>query len=280
MIHTVQLDIEPDDLADAVFRVNFQDEATHTGWVELPEDALTVDNRRYFTLQSLQSVKVHAIGNKSGTRNAYEKTETFFMKMAFAAGSDAVPIDFSESTTVPNVTTLARVDVLILADVARLSPAEAERVKGYVAAGGGLIVTVGDNLDADAYKQHLGGETGLMPCNFVQAVGDAFNRQQFRVLATVKYEHPIFAPFKEPNHGDFGKARFYRFFQAVPTADATVIAAYDDGSPALFEKPYGDLGRGALLYLNDRPGLERFANTCRFICLSCTNRLSILHLRM
>ena len=56
----------------------------------------------------------------------------------------------------------------------------------------------------------------------------------------MKYEHPIFAPFKEPNHGDFGKARFYRVFQAVPTADATVIAAYDDGSPALFEKSYGD----------------------------------------
>ena len=57
----------------------------------------------------------------------------------------------------------------------------------------------------------------------------------FRVLATVAYEHPIFAPFKEPNHGDFGKAAgFTKFFQAVPTADATVIAAYDDGSPALF----------------------------------------------
>ena len=116
-------------------------------------------------------------------------------------------------------------------------------MKTYVAAGGGLIVTVGDNIDTDVYQQRLGGETGLMPCDFVQAVGDAFDREQFRVLATVKYEHPIFAPFKEPNHGDFGKARFYRLFQAVPTKDTTVIAAYDDGSPALLEKPYGKLGR-------------------------------------
>lgn len=239
VIHTVQLDIEPDDLADAVFRIDFQDEATHTGSVEIPEDALAVDNRRYFTLQSLQTIRVHAIGNTSRTRSAYQKAETFFMKMAFAAGSDAVPIDFSESTTVPNTATLARTDVLILADVEQLSAAEAGRVKTYVAGGGGLIVTVGDNLDADAYEQQLGGETGLMPCNFVQAVGDAFDRQQFRVLATVQYEHPIFGPFKEPNHGDFGKARFYRYFQAVPTAGATVIAAYDDGSPALFEKVYG-----------------------------------------
>ena len=248
MIHTVQLDIEPDDLADAVFRVDFQDEATHTGWVELPEDALSVDNKRYFTLQSLQSIKVHAVSDKPRTQNPYQNfhgqtTETFFMKRAIAVGSEAVPIDFTESSSVPDAATLNRTDVLVLANVARLSSDEARRITTYVAGGGGLIVTVGDNIDIDAYAQHLGGEIGLMPCNFVRPVGDAFDRQQFRVLATVEYEHPIFAPFKEPNHGDFGKARFYRLFQAVPTENATIIASYDDGSPALFEKPYGNLGR-------------------------------------
>ena len=247
MMHTVQLDIEPDDLADAAFRIDFQDEATHTGWVELPEDALEVDNKRYFTLQSLRSIKVHAVSDKPRTQNPRQNlrqmTETFFMKTALTAGSDAVPIDFTESSSVPNAATLNRIDVLVLANVAQLSSNDAERVAAYVAAGGGLIVTVGDNIDADVYEQRLGGEIDLMPCNFVRPVGDAFDRQQFRVLATVKYEHPIFAPFKEPNHGDFGKARFYRIFQAVPTANATVIASYDDGSPALFEKPYGNLGR-------------------------------------
>ena len=243
MIHTVQLDIEPDDLGDAVFKVDFQDEATHTGWVELPEDALGADNKRYFTLQSLQSIKVHAVSDRPRTQSTYQTTETFFMKMAFAVGGDAVPINFTESSSVPDTATLDRVDVLVLANVAQLSSNEAGRVAAYVAAGGGLIVTVGDNINIDTYEQRLGGDIGLMPCKFIQPVGDAFDRQQFRVLATVKYEHPIFTPFKEPNHGDFGKARFYRLFQAVPTEDATVIAAYDDGSPALFEKPYGTVGR-------------------------------------
>ena len=243
VIDSVALDIAPDDLTDAVFKVEFQDEATHTGWVELPEDALSIDNKRYFTLQSLQSIKVHAVREEPRTRGRYQTVETFFMKKALASGSDAVQIDFTESVSVPNPSTLASVDVLILADVAELSSGEAERVKAYVAAGGGLIVTVGNNIGVDTYKQRLGGEAGLMPCDFVQAVGDALDREQFRLLATVKYEHPIFAPFKEPNHGDFGKARFYKIFQAVPTKDATVLAAYDDGSPALFEKPYGTLGR-------------------------------------
>ena len=81
MIRTVQLDMEPDDLADAVFKIDVsdrrQDEATHTGWVELPEDGLTVDNRRYFTLQSLKSIKVHAVGSRSQTRERVSKTGDF-----------------------------------------------------------------------------------------------------------------------------------------------------------------------------------------------------------
>ena len=244
VIDTVELDIEPDDLADAVFSVEFQDEATHTGWVEISEDPLLVDNKRYFMLQSLQSIKVHAVRERERSGSRYQSDETFFIKKALASvGNTAIRIDFTETFSVPNVATLARLDVLILADVAELSAGEAERVKNFVANGGGLILTVGDNIDTDTYKRHLGGEDGLMPCDFVQAVGDAFNRDQFRVIATVQYDHPIFTPFKEPNHGDFGKARFYRLFQAVPTKDATVIASYDDGSPALFEKSYGNLGR-------------------------------------
>lgn len=244
VIDTVELDIEPDDLADAVFSVEFQDEATHTGWVEISEDPLLVDNKRYFMLQSLQSIKVHAVRDRERSVSRYQSDETFFIKKALASvGNTAIRINFTETFAVPNAATLARVDVLILADVAKLSAGEAERIKNFVANGGGLILTVGDNIETDTYKQHLGGEDGLMPCDFVQAVGDAFNRDQFRVIATVQYDHPIFTPFKEPNHGDFGKARFYRLFQAVPTKDATVIASYDDGSPALFEKSYGNLGR-------------------------------------
>ena len=201
MIHTVQLDIEPDDLADAAFTVasfdRGQDEATHTGWVELPEDSLGADNKRYFTLQSLRSIKVHAVSDKPRTQNPNQNLhgqtiETFFMKRALTAGSDAVPIDFTESSSVPGATTLNRTDVLILANVAQLSSNEAQRVAAYVASGGGLIVTVGDNIDADVYEQRLGGEIGLMPCNFVRPVGDAFDRQQFRVLATVKLRTPDF----------------------------------------------------------------------------------------
>ena len=248
LMSTVQLDVDANAIADAVFKVDFQNEATHTGSVELPDDALVVDNRRYFMLQSLAAIKVHCVhsGAETTQTEPYEKRETFFLKRAIEAGRGAVPIDFTQSVALPDASLLARYDVLILANVGELTSAEAQDLKAYVGAGGGLIVTVGDNVDSDVYQQLLGGETPLMPCTFIQAIGDAFHREQFRVLASVNYEHPIFAPFKEPNHGDFGTARFYRHFQAVPAAEATVITAYDNGDAALFEKSYG---RGRVLCL-------------------------------
>ena len=58
------------------------------------------------------------------------------MKTAIAVGSDAVPIDFTESGSVPDAATLNRTDVLVLANVAQLSSDEAQRVATYVAGGG------------------------------------------------------------------------------------------------------------------------------------------------
>lgn len=231
---TVQVDIEPDDIADAVFKVQpLLTEATHTGWVEIPDDELVVDSKRYFMLQSLKAIKVHCVNGEPDAQNG---DELFFLKRAIEVGNAAVPIDVKVSTKLPDVAELTKADVVILANVQGLTLTEAQRLESYVSAGGGLIVTAGDRVDSTAYKQTL---ADLMPCTFVQTVGDAIAREQFRVIAAVNYEHPIFAPFKEPNHGDFGKARVYRYFQGMVTGDTTVIAAYDDGNPALLEKAHG-----------------------------------------
>lgn len=231
---TVQVDIEPDDIADAVFKVPpLLTEATHTGWVEIPDDELVVDSKRYFMLQSLKAIKVHCVNGEPDAQNG---DELFFLKRAIEVGNAAVPIDVKVSTKLPDVVELTKADVVILANVQELTLPEAQRLESYVSAGGGLIVTAGDRVDSTAYKQTL---ADLMPCTFVQPVGDAIAREQFRVIAAVNYEHPIFAPFKEPNHGDFGKARVYRYFQGMVTGDTTVIAAYDDGNPALLEKAHG-----------------------------------------
>ena len=239
---TIQVDIEPEDSTDAAFnlKIDLQSESAHTGWVEIDSDALDVDNRHYFTVQSMQSITVHCVNGERKRSDIDD--ETFFLTRALKnVGDEGVPIDYTESVTFPSETSLQKYDVLILANVRQFSAAEAERLKDYVSSGGGLIITLGDQVDTSVYQQHFGGtENGLLPCTLMQAVGDPIGKPEFKVIASVDYRHPIFVPFSNPNHGDFGKGRIYRYYQTAATAEATAIASYDDGNPALLEKVYGN----------------------------------------
>ncbi len=237
-VGTTELDIEPNDVMDALFPIRFRTEKIHTGYAALPGDHLEIDNRRYFRLQSLESIKVHCVNGEPG-RHPYEN-ETFFLEAALQPGVQIVAIDLTQSRQLPNALEISKYDVIILANVEKLTGAEAQSLRTFVGGGGGLIITAGDRMDLEAYRSRLGaGEEPLMPCNFVQPVGNALNHDRFSILATLDYDHPIFHPFKDANHGDFGKGRFYRYIQAVPLKGSTVLASFDDGSPALFEKVYG-----------------------------------------
>jgi len=241
-VETTQLDIEPNDSSDATFRIkiDLQTESAHTGWVEIESDALEIDNRHYFTVQSMSSIKVHCV-NGEQKRNDIDD-ETFFLSRALKrTGVEGTPIDYTESTTIPSNDAILRYDVLVIANVRSITAAEADRIKKFVNGGGGLIISLGDQVDSSVYLQHLGDtDNPLLPCTIMQAVGDPIGKEVFQLIASVDYRHPIFMPFSNPNHGDFAKGRFYRYFQSVPVEEASVIAAFDEGNPAVVEKTYGN----------------------------------------
>jgi hypothetical protein len=49
----------------------------------------------------------------------------------------------------------------------------------------------------------------------------------------------VFELFNAPRSGDFSTARFYRYRALTPVTGASVIARFDDGSPALVERAQG-----------------------------------------
>ena len=58
-------------------------------------------------------------------------------------------------------------------------------------------------------------------------------------IASVDYGHPVFELFSAPRSGDFSTARVFRYRQLVVPGDSGVIARFDDGAPALVERPAG-----------------------------------------
>jgi hypothetical protein len=59
-------------------------------------------------------------------------------------------------------------------------------------------------------------------------------------LSSVDYSHPIFEIFNAPRSGDFSTARFNRYRTMTPQPGASVLAKFDDGSPALVERSVGE----------------------------------------
>ena len=147
--------------------------------------------------------------------------------------TEAGEFDVVASTgAVPTGDALDETDVLLLVD-RPLGSAELDRVRGWVDAGGGLVVIAGERGGWGT-----GGET-LFP----GALGGIEDRDgRGERLASVEYEHPVFEVFRGPRQGDFSSARFYRArtYDVQASDSVAILARFDDGSPALVERRTGD----------------------------------------
>jgi hypothetical protein len=123
--------------------------------------------------------------------------------------------------------------VVILNDV-QIDGASAERLRGFLEAGGGVLVALGEDGGWPASA------ADLLP----GTIGPVQDRVQGRGgrLGYLEYGHAVFEVFAGPRSGDFTGARFFRARAFEPGPQGAVLARFDDGTVALAEARHG-LGR-------------------------------------
>jgi len=160
---TVQLEVKFD--RPGPYRLLFELETS---------DALPGDNRLVYAVEVLNSLPVLMVnGNPSPIR---DKDECFWLKAAFQplrVDRADLPIEFLISPKVIEADSLGdedlgRYDAIVLANVPRLPTAEVDRLKEFVANGGGLLIAPGEKVataaDRDFYNTDLfEGGKGLLP---------------------------------------------------------------------------------------------------------------------
>ena len=243
LIETKLIDVPTHDITDVWFQVPYKGQTKQYGYAELPNDPITIDNRRYFQFEGRQTIDVYCLnGEPDGNSH---NDEIFYLQRAIRALQKIVPIRFKSVSHFFSPNQIEDADLIILANVRNLTKNMARDLKSFVKSGGAIFITGGDQLDLDNYTLMLGtGSDPLLPCHLVSFVGDAADHAQSRVITNLNYNHPIFQPFKNPNHGDFSTSRFYRYIQAIPNNEAGILASFDDQNPTLIEKEYG---RGRVL---------------------------------
>ena len=88
---------------------------------------------------------------------------------------------------------------------------------------------------------------------------------RYAMLKDIAFDHPLFAPLAGPQFGDFTKVHFWKH-RKVPEAGARVLARFDDGDPAVLEKPVGR-GRVVVFAAGWQPADSQLARSSKFVPL-------------
>lgn len=204
--------------------------------VEMPRDALPIDNVRFASVEVVSAIRV-LIVNGEPSADEYED-EVSLLRTALRpegevfSGHEVTVID---EAALEN-TNLSAFHAVVLANVYRISEPAAESLERFARAGGGVMIFLGDQVDATAYKDTLfrAGE-GLLPV----LPGEVAHPAEPVRLVIVDRLHPALGALgagEDPL--GLGQIPFFEFFTTQP------------GEP---EKPAVEPGTGATPPAADRP---------------------------
>ncbi len=128
---------------------------------------------------------------------------------------------------------LEAAQVALVRDPGRLDAGAVDAVREFVAAGGGLVVAMGPRRLSRSAAEQLETFAPALPGEFV-------DRDPAGRMGDLAVRHPVFEPFADESGGLGGLAFFrYRMLSSI-RSDATILARFDDGRPALVESGWGE----------------------------------------
>ena len=234
--------LPPRSCRDKSFQHSFSRSGMHNATISMEADALAEDDRRHLRLEVGSSVRVLLVnGAPSPVRH---RDELFYLHTALSTPAPGGQPMIARSVTVDELSQvgLSAFDVVALCNVADLPQKSLAGLRRFVSGGGGLLVSVGDNVEAGRYNAGL---STLLPARLRGALTAAPPGTGAPALHFGRLDaaHPILAPMgADRRGGGLRKARFHRVFRLWPAVGSgkRVVLWYDDGSPALVEVKRGE----------------------------------------
>ncbi|HKQ50024.1 MAG TPA: BatA domain-containing protein [Phycisphaerae bacterium] len=221
-------------------------------------DGVALDNIRIRAVEVVPAVSVLIVNGEPNTDHL--RDETYLLQTALrpagraASGNEPTVIEEHDLEVVD----LSAHDVVILANVARITAGAQRKLELFVQAGGGLVIFAGDQIDPDFYNERLyNGGRGLLPAAVNDIVTAPAGGEPF-AFGSWQSGHPILRDFVDPLAGVLRQVRVYAFLGTRPEIAATtrpngnsrgepldrgvtVLAQFSDAdrSPAIVERPFG-----------------------------------------
>jgi hypothetical protein len=224
------------------FRHTFTTGGWHSGYVEVQDDTLAVDNRRYFAFEVLDTIKVLAVNGAPSEVPRLD--ELFFLKAALTAsaeGKSSIQLDVISPASLAQAD-LGNYPLVILANVESLTPAAVEKLEGFVDPGGSLLVFLGGKINPAFYNQTFAAPTrlheGLLPGRLLELEGDPGSEKNLLFVGEVDFGHPVLSDFQDPKFASLSGVHFKALWKVDPGPSMVLMRA-SSGSPLLCEKRFG-----------------------------------------
>lgn len=195
--------------------------------VQITDPSFETDNRFCFTVR--RSTQLKALIIETATRG---QSESFYLTNALTTGENLPFAVTVKSAGSINPTEIGEYGVIILNDLSEINSALAAQLTKFVEAGGGLVIATGPHTRADTFNRVLDPLTPAVLDAPVQL------RNDFVAMSEVKIDHPIFEVFRQS--GRLSATRVFGYFRSTPREKSSVLARFEDGSPALVETSRGN----------------------------------------
>lgn len=231
------LDLPAGGRVEKVFTFPYLKSIPLTGRVETQSDALTVDNRRLFSYQPDQKIKVLVIDGDP--RGVSHQNETFYVEKALNPFSAAV------SDIEPTVSTLSELphrdldsfSVVMMCNVRELPFGYERELERFVLNGGALFIALGDQIDATFYNDKMG---VLLPVKLQALNQVAQHGEPFRLLAETS-DHKVLKVFSEKTLKAMSQIGFSSIYSVEPRPgrEFTTPMKFTNQFPAVVESNFG-----------------------------------------
>lgn len=231
---------------------------TGTLSVVLDDDALALDNSLVIADDDRPRLKVLVVDGEPDAvpfaDEVYYLAQALSSSRMGSAGQSRLEVQIVVPEKL-DAASLAGIDVVVLANVARLEDAAAAALVSHVGAGAGLFITSGDQMDTETWNRQFGSVLpAVLRGTKQQALLDDVTVAEVLGLGRFELGHPVLRALAGTTTDALpGLARVRTtatmLVEPAPGAERAVLARFSNDAPALLERAVGPGGRGRVLLL-------------------------------
>ena len=221
------VDLKEREEREISFRQAVREPGVHSGYLELSDDNLLADNKRFFTFNLPEKIEVLLVESKS------EKEK--YLRLALnpkteeGRGIEVTRIDpksFSRSNFI-------NYKAIIFSDYNGLKSEDLSRLDDFIHSGGGVFFFLGDG------EKEIHSQICQKYLNSTYKSVKGFSGKGFLTLGEIDLFHPVFQSYKSLDKTKFPQIKFFSINEITPGKKIKILASFSNGAPALVENISG-----------------------------------------